>query len=175
MQGRPIPFISQQEIADTVRRLAADIDRDYGDRPLVVVGVLKGSFVFLADLIRQLQTPIDCLELIKLSSYGAGTESSGVVQMQMDVSEEAIAGNHVLLVEDIVDTGRSTSKALEVLQCHNPKSLALCSLLYKPNRRQVSVKIDYCGIVIPDRFIVGYGIDFNEHFRQLPNICTLEQ
>ncbi|WP_404790647.1 hypoxanthine phosphoribosyltransferase [Altericista sp. CCNU0014] len=175
MTDRLVPLISQQTIAETVKRLARDIDRDYGDRPPVVVGVLKGSFIFLADLIRAMQTPIKRVELIKLSSYGSGTVSSGTVSMQLDVPAEAIAGQDVILVEDIVDTGLSVAKAFQVLGSYSPQSLKLCTLLDKPDRRKVPVTIDYCGITIPDRFIVGYGIDFGEQYRQLPDIYTLER
>lgn len=170
-----VPLISQQEIADTVQRLAQELDRDYCDRNPVVIGVLKGSFIFLADLIRQMQTPIQRVELIKLSSYGAGMTSSGEVRMQMDVPAAVISGQDVIVVEDIVDTGLSTTKAFQVLSSHQPKSLKLCTLLDKPDRRQVPVTIDYCGITVPDQFIVGYGIDFDERYRQLPAIYAVEQ
>lgn len=169
-----VPLISQEEIATAVKRLAHEIDQDYGDRPLVIIGVLKGSFVFLADLIRQIKTPIQRIELIRLSSYGSGTTSSGTVTMQMDIAPELVKGQHVLIVEDIVDTGRSTTRAIAALNELAPASIALCSLLDKPDRRQMPVEIHYLGITIPDRFIVGYGIDFDEQYRQLPNICAID-
>jgi len=170
-----IPLISQTEIAATVKRLAQEIDRDYGDRSPVVIGILKGSFVFLADLIRQIQTPIQRIELLRLSSYGSGTVSSGKVTIHSDISSEWINGKDILLVEDIVDTGLSTTTTLTLLRTYQPTSIALCSLLDKPSRRQKPVTIDYCGITIPDQFIVGYGIDFNEQYRQLPDICAIEE
>ncbi len=139
-----------------------------------MIGVLKGSFIFLADLIRQMQTPIQLVELIKLSSYGSGTVSSGKVQMEMGAPAAVIAGQDIIVVEDIVDTGLSTTKAFQVLSGYEPKSLKLCALLDKPDRRKVPVAIDYLGVTIPDKFIVGYGIDFDERYRQLPDIYTLE-
>lgn len=173
MTPKLLPLISQPEIADTVRRLAQELDQDYCDRNPVVIGVLKGSFIFLADLIRQMQTPIQRVELIKLSSYGAGTDSSGTVNLQMDVPAEVVTGQDVILVEDIVDTGLSTTKAFQVLNQHQPNSLKLCTLLDKPDRRKVPVTIDYCGLTVPDQFIVGYGLDCNEQYRQLPGIYVI--
>ncbi len=167
-------LISESEIADAVKRLAQELDRDYDDRSPVVIGVLKGAFIFLADLIRQMRTPIQRLELIQLSSYGASLVSTGEVKVRMDLPTEAIADRDVILIEDIVDTGLSTSTALQVLKSHHPASLKLCALLDKPERRRVPVAIDYLGITIPDHFIVGYGIDANEQYRQLPAIYTLD-
>lgn len=167
------PLISQSEIAATVQQLARELDRDYQNCSPVVVGVLKGSFVFLADLIRQMQTPICNVELIRLSSYGCATTSSGEVKILMGLSENTICDRHLILVEDIVDTGLSTTKAIEVLKGYHPASLKLCALLDKPSRRKVPVEIDYLGIEVPDRFIVGYGIDCDEKYRQLPAIYAI--
>jgi len=150
------------------------IDQDYAGQELVLVGVLKGAFVFLADLVRQLQTPVQRIELMRLSSYGSGTVSSGTVSVQSDIAPQAISGQHVLLVEDIVDTGRSTSTALELLGKMEPASLKLVALLDKPDRREFPVHIDYLGMTIPDRFIVGYGIDWDEKYRQLPGIFAVD-
>jgi hypoxanthine phosphoribosyltransferase len=168
------PFISPSEIAATVKRLGETIDQDYAGQNLVLIGVLKGAFVFLADLVRQLQTPVRCIELIRLSSYGSGTVSSGTVKVQAEIDPQTIVGQHVLLVEDIVDTGRSTTTALELLGAMQPASLKLVALLDKPERREFTVTIDYLGMTIPDRFIVGYGIDWNEQYRQLPGIYAVD-
>ena len=165
------PLFSESEIQQTVKRLAQEIDRDYRDRTPILIGILKGAFVFLADLMRQMQTPIQRIELIRLSSYGSGTMSSGQVKVLMDVSEDLIRNQDVILVEDIVDTGLSTAKAIALLKAHHPASLALCSLLDKPARRQTPVPIDYRGLSVPDEFIVGYGIDWDERYRQLPDVC----
>lgn len=174
MNDNLVPLISETEIAATVRRLAQAIDRDYAGQSLVVVAVLKGAFIFMADLIRQIQTPIQRVELIRLSSYRAGTTSSGQVQVISELSPELVAHQSVLLVEDIVDTGRSTSVALERLRQQQPGSLKLCSLLDKPSRRVVPVTIDYLGLTVEDQFIVGYGLDWNERYRQLPGIFVVK-
>ncbi len=175
MTYRLEPYISEAEIAAAVATLAQAIDQDYGGQPLVVVAVLKGAFIFVADLIRQLKTPIQSVELLRLSSYGSRTTSSGQVNVLTDLSTETIAQHHVLLVEDIVDTGRSTSVAIALLKEHNPASIKLCSLLDKPSRRIVPVSIDYLGITIEDRFVIGYGLDWDERYRELPGIFTVEQ
>lgn len=174
MAKRLVPLVSEREISATVKRLAQNIDQDYGDRSPIVVGVLKGAFIFLADLIRQMQTPIRRVELLRLSSYGSETTSSGEVKILMGLPEGILAHQDVLLVEDIVDTGLSTSTALELLKAQQPASLKLCSLLDKPNRRRVPITIDYLGLTIPDRFIVGYGTDMDEQYRQLPAIYSVE-
>jgi hypoxanthine phosphoribosyltransferase len=175
MEKRLVPLVSEREIAAAVKRLAQQIDQDYVDRTLVVVGILKGSFIFLADLIRQMRSPIRRIELLRLSSYGSETTSSGKVKVLMGLEEGIITNQDVLIVEDIVDTGLSTSTALELLKAHNPASIQLCALLDKPSRRRVPVTIDYLGITIPDRFIVGYGIDMDEQYRQLPAIYAVEE
>lgn len=175
MDKQLVPLISQIEIETTVQQLARELDRDYQNCSPIVIGVLKGSFIFLADLIRQMQTPIRNVELIRLSSYGCSTTSSGDVKILMGLSEGIMNNQDVILVEDIVDTGLSTTKAIEILKTHNPSSLKLCALLDKPSRRKVPVQIDYLGIEIPDRFIVGYGIDMDERYRQLPAIYSIEE
>ncbi|PSB11926.1 hypoxanthine phosphoribosyltransferase [filamentous cyanobacterium CCP2] len=174
MAKRLVPLVSEREILATVKRLAQNIDQDYGDRSPIVVGVLKGAFIFLADLIRQMQTPIRRVELLRLSSYGSETTSSGEVKVLMGLPEGILAHQDVLLVEDIVDTGLSTATALELLKAQQPASLKLCSLLDKPDRRRVPITIDYLGLTIPDRFIVGYGTDMDEQYRQLPAIYSVE-
>jgi hypoxanthine phosphoribosyltransferase len=167
-------LISQEDIADAVTRLAQELDRDYAQHSPMLVGILKGSFVFLADLMRAMQTPIANVEFLRLSSYENAMVSSGHASVVLGLAEEVIRDQHVILVEDIVDTGITTNTALEYLQRHQPASLALCALLDKPARRQVPVTIDYLGLTIPDRFIVGYGIDYAQHYRQLPAIYALE-
>ena len=165
--------LSAATIQAQVQALAQAIDQDCAGQSLTLVAVLKGAFVFLADLMRALQTPLDRVELIRLASYGAHTTSQGV-QVLTDIDPAAIAQTHVLLVEDIVDTGRSTAKALDLLSQHQPASVKLCSLLDKPDRRLVPVEIDYLGFTVPDEFIVGYGLDWNERYRNLPGIHTVQ-
>jgi hypoxanthine phosphoribosyltransferase len=165
-------LISREEISQTVARLAFEIKRDYQGKAPLLIGVLKGSFVFMADLIRHLDLPLE-IDFVKLSSYGASKESSGKVKMVQGL-RTPIKGRDVLVIEDIVDTGISVSFLLDYLGKRKPASLKLCALTHKPSRCRVPVTIDYLGLTVPDEFIVGYGIDFNERFRHLPDICVLE-
>ncbi len=166
-------LFTRDEIQRVVNRLALEIRSDYTGKRLLVVGILKGSFVFMADLIRQLALPVE-VEFVRLSSYGAGKETSGEVRMVQGL-ETAIEGRDVLVVEDIVDTGLSISLLLNYLREKRPASLKLCSLADKPSRRKVPVTIDYLGFTVPYKFIVGYGIDFDEKFRYLPDICFIDE
>ena len=172
MASQPKVLITQDEIKQAVARLAAEIRQDYKGKEPLLVGILKGSFVFMADLIRQLELPVE-VDFIKLSSYGAGRETSGKVKVVQGL-KTPIKGKDVLVVEDIVDTGLTISFLLDYLRKKKPASLRLCALTDKPSRRQVPVTIDYLGFAVPDRFIVGYGIDWNEKFRYLPDICFID-
>ena len=173
MASQPKILITSDEIRNAVARLAGEIKRDYEGKQPLLVGVLRGSFVFMADLIRQLDLPLE-VELITLSSYGAAREASGRVRVVQGL-RAAIKGRDVLVIEDIVDTGNTISFLLDYLRKEEPASLKLCSLTDKPSRRRVPVSIDYLGFVLPDKFIVGYGLDWNEKFRYLPDICFLEE
>lgn len=164
-------LLGRRQIEAKIGELAAAIERDYRDKNPLLVGVLKGSFIFLADLVRALNLPLE-IEFVRLSSY-AGRDTSGRVEVVQDILTP-IEGRHVLVVEDIVDTGLSLNFLLEHLRRKNPASLKLCALLDKPSRRRVSISIDYLGFTIPDRFVVGYGLDCDEKFRHLPDICYLE-
>jgi hypoxanthine phosphoribosyltransferase len=166
-------LFTAEQIAAVVRRLAAEIRRDYQYKNPVLIGVLKGSFVFLADLVRQLNFPLQ-IEFAQLSSYGQGKESAGKIKVVKDV-ESDIRGRHVLVVEDIIDTGLTAQFFLEHLQKKGAASVKLCSLTDKPARTQVEIDIDYLGMTVPDKFIVGYGIDWDEKFRYLPDICAIEE
>jgi hypoxanthine phosphoribosyltransferase len=165
-------LFTAEEIAAAAERLAAEIRRDYADKNPILIGVLKGSFVFLADLVRQLNFPLQ-IEFAQLSSYGHGRESVGKIRVVKDV-ECDIKGRHVLVVEDIIDTGLTAQFFLEHLRKKGAASVKLCSLTDKPSRTQVEIKIDYLGLTVPDKFIVGYGIDWDEKFRYLPEICAIE-
>jgi hypoxanthine phosphoribosyltransferase len=157
-----------------VAELGAAITRDYqGAHDLVVVPILKGSCLFAADLIRHIELDLS-IEFLGLRSYGAGTETSGVVQITYDLTQPVV-GRDVLVVEDIVDTGLSMRYLLENLATRQPRSLKLCSLLHKPARTRVKVPIDYLGFTIEDRFVVGYGLDYAEKYRNLPYIGVLEE
>jgi hypoxanthine phosphoribosyltransferase len=161
-------MITADEIAERVRQLAAQISRDYADTPPLIIGVLKGAWIFLADLVRQLTIPARC-DFVRITSYGAGTETSGQPRLLLDVAE-SVAGADVLVVDDILDTGLSAAWLLDHLQQKNPASLRLCVLLDKLDRRRVPLSGNYVGFSIPDRFVVGYGLDCGEQFRELPFI-----
>jgi len=170
--SQPKVLFSQDEIKQAVARLAAEIKQDYQGKQPLLIGILKGSFVFMADLIRQLQLPVE-VDFVKLSSYGAGKETSGKVKVVQGL-KTPIKGRDVLVVEDIVDTGLTLSFLLDYLRKKKPASLKLCALTDKPSRRQVPLTINYLGFTVPDKFIVGYGIDWNEKFRYLPDICFID-
>ncbi len=166
-------LFTRNEISETVNRLATEINRDYAGKELLLVGVLKGSFVFLADLIRLLDFPLE-VEFIGLSSYGSGTKSSGKVRVGRGLRTQ-VRGRNVLVVEDIVDTGLTTGYLLDYLRKNKPASLKLCSLTEKPSRRKTPVTIDYLGFTVPDKFVVGYGLDWDQKFRNLPDLCFIEE
>ena len=172
-QPKPYILISRQEIAAVVDRLAAEISRDYQGKYPILIGALKGSFIFLADLVRNLDFPL-AVDFVGLSSYGRGMESSGRVRVAQAL-RSPIKGRHVLAVEDIVDTGYTTSFLIQYLWRKQPASVRLCTLTDKPDRRQVPVDIDYLGFTVPNKFLVGYGLDWDEKYRQLPDISVLEE
>lgn len=165
-------LFTRAEIEAKVDKLAAKIRHDYLGKHPVLVCVLKGSFMFTADLIRRLNFPLE-VEFVQLSSYGRGKESSGKIKVVQRL-QSPIEGRDVLVIEDIVDTGITISFLLGYLHKKKPASLKLCALTDKPSRRQVPVTIDYPGFTVPDKFIVGYGLDWDEKFRYLPDICVLE-
>lgn len=160
-------YISAEKIQTRVEEIARIIDMDYNGEEVVVIGVLNGSFMFVADLIRAMETPV-FLDFIAVSSY-EGTESTGELKMLKDVKVN-VEGKHVLLVEDIVDTGLTISKLKTLMEGRSPKSLKLASLLHKPARTEHKVDIDYLGFEIEDKFVIGYGLDFNGLYRELPYI-----
>jgi hypoxanthine phosphoribosyltransferase len=166
------PLLTSQEITLRVQEMGAAIARDYADRSLVIVCVLKGSFVFAADLVRAIPLPLR-VEFLGVRSYGAGTSSSGVVQITHDL-QRPIEGEDVLLVEDIVDTGLTVAHLLELLRTRLPRSIKVCSLLHKPARSCTPVPIEYLGFTIEDRFVVGYGLDRAEIYRNLPFIGVVD-
>lgn len=171
-QGNLRVLLTSGEIAAGVGKLADSIRQDYQSTCPLLIGVMKGSFVFLADLVRLLDFPLE-VDFIRLASYGGGTESSGRIKVLHDLSTP-VNGRDVLVVEDIVDTGLTTAFLLDYLRQKQPASLKLCALTDKSSRRQVPVTIDYLGFTVPDRFLVGYGLDWDEAFRNLPDICYLE-
>lgn len=165
-------LFSREEIETTISRLASEITRDYKDKYPILIGILKGSFMFMADLIRRLDFPVE-VEFIRLSSYGCGTETSGKVRVVQGLCCP-IKGRDVLVVEDIIDSGVTITFLLNYLRKKKPASLKLCVLTDKPARRQVPVPIDYLGLTVPNKFIVGCGLDWDEKYRNLPDLCVLE-
>ncbi len=169
-QPRLETLLSAEMIAARVAEMGAQISADYGDRPLVLVGVLKGSFLFMADLIRHIRCPLR-VEFIGTKSY-AGTSTSGEVQLTKDL-DKPIEGEDVLLVEDIVDTGLTLNYLRQMLAQRGPASLRTVAFLDKPSRRRIEVQADYVGFRIEDRFVVGYGLDFEQRYRNLRDVCVL--
>lgn len=166
-------MIDEATLQSRISELAAQIDADYGDtEDLLLVCVLKGAYVFLSDLTRALKHP-HRVDFMGISSYGAGTKSSGVVQIIMDL-KSPIEDKHVLIIEDIIDSGRTLDYMCRNLLTRSPASLRICSLLSKPARREIDVQVDYVGFNIPDEFVVGYGLDFDELYRNLPFIAVLK-
>ena len=168
-----VPLLSREQIDTAVKRLAAELNRDYHGKNPLVIGILKGCFVFMADLVRELDFPVD-IDFARLSSYGSGKETSGRVKVVYGPRSE-IKGRDVIVVEDIIDSGLTLKHFLRYLQNKQPASLRLCALAEKPARHQATVKIDYLGFMVPDKFLVGYGLDWDEKYRNLPDICMLEE
>jgi hypoxanthine phosphoribosyltransferase len=165
-------LIPAEDLRARVDELGREIRRDYMGRTPILVGVLKGAVVFLSDLMRAIDAPCEC-DFIALSSYGASTRSSGIVELTKDLSQP-IEGRDVLIVEDIVDTGRTLTYLLRNLETRQPRTVRVCALLDKISRREVPVELDYVGFTIPDEFVVGYGLDFAGLYRNLPYLGVLD-
>ncbi len=166
-------LLAESDIQEKVKELGKRISKDYEGRELLVVGILKGALIFMADLVRNISLPLT-LDFMAVSSYGASTTSSGVVRILRDL-EQDIYGKDVLIVEDIIDTGLTLNYLLANLKSRQPRTLKICSLLDKPTKRVVEVSPDYLGFEIPDLFVIGYGLDYAEQYRQLPYIAVLEE
>ena len=168
-------LVSEEEIDSHVTRIAKEIDRDYAgdDNKLVLVGILKGSVVFMGDLMKKLTIPVE-IDFMKVSSYGAGTTTTGRVNIMLDFLRGDISSCDILIVEDIIDSGKTLSYLVEYLKLKGAKSVKTCTLLDKPSRRQVDFAADYVGTEIPDEFVVGYGLDYAEKYRALPFIGVLK-
>lgn len=165
-------LIDVGQLAKRVKELGEEITADYAGKEILMVGVLRGAVIFMSDLARAVQVPV-AIDFMAVSSYGASTSSSGVVRILKDLDED-LNGRHVLIVEDIIDSGLTLNYLVDNLKARNPASLKLCTLLNKPSRRKATVHVDYNGFTIPDYFVVGYGLDFDEKYRNLPYIGILK-
>lgn len=169
-------LVSQEEIDKITSRLAGQIMRDYANstKPLILIIILKGSMPFASDLMKKLDMPLE-IEFMKVSSYGAGTKNSGEIKLHLDLARENLEKYDLLVIEDIVDSGRTLSRLTQLLKNRNANSVRTCTLLDKPSRREVPFTPDYCGQVIEDEFVVGYGLDYNEKYRNLPYVGILKR
>lgn len=166
-------LLSEEDLKNIVERLGAQITEDYKGKNLVLVSVLKGSVLFMADLMRAIKLPCK-IDFMAVSSYGSGTKTSGVVKIVKDLDSEIVCGNDLLIVEDILDSGVTLEYLMKILSARNPNSIKICTLLDKPERRKANVKADYAGAQIPDAFVVGYGLDYDEKYRNLPYVGALK-
>ncbi|MBA2461746.1 MAG: hypoxanthine phosphoribosyltransferase [Actinobacteria bacterium] len=164
-------LIEEETLQARIRELGVEISRDYAGRDLLLVGVLKGAVFFMADLMRELTIPCE-IDFMAISSYGAGTDSSGVVRILKDLDLN-ISGRHVLVVEDIIDSGLTLSYLVRTLSARKPATVEICALLTKPERREVDVPVRYIGFEIPNEFVIGYGLDYAERYRNLPHVALL--
>ncbi len=165
-------LLTEEELSVKIQTIGEQISRDYAGKEVHLICVLKGGVFFMCELAKRITVPVS-LDFMAVSSYGSGTKSGGVVKIVKDL-DEPIKGKHVIVVEDIVDSGRTLSYLLEMLWARNPESMRLCTLLDKPDRRVVDVKVDYTGFKIPDEFVVGYGLDYGQKYRNLPYIGVVE-
>lgn len=166
-------LVSAEELKSTVTALAERINKDYNGEELLIVVILKGSMIFASDLVKELTMPVT-IDFMRASSYGSGTASSGFINIKQDL-EQDITGKNVLIIEDIIDSGNTLHKLKELLRERNPKTIRICTLLDKPSRRVTPVDVEYRGLAIPDEYVVGYGLDYNELLRNLPYIGVLKR
>ncbi len=167
-------ILDEKTIQNKVEEIARQIEKDYEGKEVIFVGVLKGAFIFLADLVRKIEKVDVLIDFVKVSSYGASTETSGVVRLDFDTTMN-LEGKHVILVEDILDTGLTLKYLKELLEKKNPQSLRIAVLLDKFERRKVDIEADYVGFRVPDRFLVGYGLDYAEKYRNIPYVVELKE
>lgn len=168
-------LISENELKTVVEKLGKQITEDYknSEKPIICIIILKGSMLFAADLLRKIELPLE-IEFMKVSSYGAGTRNSGEIKIHLDLMRENLEKYHLIVIEDIVDSGRTLARLTQLLKNRNASSVKTCTLLDKPSRREVEFVPDYCGVTIPDEFVIGYGLDYNEQFRNLPYVGVLK-
>ena len=165
-------LISEEELQKRVEEIAKQMETEYAGKELILICILKGSIFFTVDLAKKINGDVK-IEFIRVSSYNDGTESSGEIKMKLDL-KDSIQGKDVIVIEDIIDTGRTLSYLIEYLKMKKPNSVKLCALLDKPDRRVIDVKVDYTGFQIPDKFVIGYGLDYDEKYRNLPYVGYIE-
>jgi len=168
-------LLNEKDLEKIVEDLGARITNEYkdSDKPLVVIVILKGSLIFASDLIRRIELPLE-IEFMKVSSYGAGTKNSGEIKIHLDLHREHLEDYNILIIEDIVDSGRTLSRLTQLLRNRNANNVKTCTLLDKPSRREVEFEADFCGYSIPDEFVIGFGLDFDEKYRNLPFVGVLK-
>lgn len=166
-------LLSEEQLKEIVQRLGAEITKDYKGKNLVLVSVLKGSVLFMADLMREIKIPCS-IDFMAVSSYGSGTKTSGVVKIIKDLDTDVVNGADLLIIEDILDSGVTLEYLMKILSARNPNSIKICTLLDKPERRKANIFADYAGAQIPDAFVVGYGLDYDEKYRNLPFVGALK-
>lgn len=169
-------LVSEEKIEETVKRISAEIDRDYADtgKKFLLLCILKGSVVFMGDLMKHITIPVE-IDFMKVSSYGAGTQTSGRINIMLDLHRSDFSDTDILIIEDIIDSGRTLSYLVDYLKLKGANSVKTCTLLDKPERREVDFTPDYCGLTIPDEFVVGYGLDYDEQYRALPYVGILKR
>lgn len=172
MEDKIRVLVSEEEVDEKIKEIGARISRDYQGKAIHLICILKGGIFFTCELAKRITVPVS-MDFMSVTSYGAGTKSSGVVKIIKDL-DDPLDGKDVLIVEDIIDSGRTLSYLIEILHKRNPKSIKLCTLLDKPERRVTDVKVDYVGFNIPDEFVVGYGLDYDQKYRNLPYIGVVE-
>jgi len=165
-------MFTEAEVDNRIKELGEQISKDYEDKSIHLICILKGGVFFMCELAKRITVPVS-MDFMAVSSYGGGTESSGIIKIIKDL-DDAIEGKDVIIVEDIIDSGRTLSHLMELLEKRRPNSIRLCTLLDKPDRRVVDVKVDYIGYSIPDEFVVGYGLDYDQKYRNLPYIGVVE-
>ncbi len=166
-------LIDENELKSIVKRLGAEITEDYKDKNVLLIGILKGSVIFMADLMREIDVPCN-IDFMAVSSYGNGTESSGRVKINKDLDND-IQGKDIIIIEDILDSGKTLYYIRDILSARKPSSIKICTLFDKPERREADIKADYVGSLVPNEFIVGYGLDYSEYYRNLPFIGVLKE
>ena len=172
MQDIERVLLSEEQLQQRVRELGEEISKEYAGKEILMIGVLRGAVMFMADLARAITVPV-MIDFMAVSSYGTSTSSSGIVRILKDLDEE-VAGKHVLIVEDIIDSGLTLSYLVDNIKSRQPASVRICTLLNKPERRKVDLEVNYNGFVVPDEFVVGYGLDYAEKYRNLPFIGILK-